>query len=287
MKIEEQVQILEGICPAFKNHISKRNVRHDFFKDIKTEIQAYLLGFFIADGSVDEKRKTFRVQLNEDDKEIIDLYQTYISPNARVFKQKGHRVIGRQGQSYLQRNFIGIDITSSNLVTSLVENGFGYRKTYKDLHLPELSDTLIIHLLRGYFDGDGCLSTSYVPQKGTRKARVRSNFTIDCKSGSFLLEIQKFLAKYNIEAFVRFLNRDQMYRICTGSKKEIEKIFNLLYKNANFYLKRKYNKFNHYVNTEVTELITEYRNAQKVSANESNNPSKSVEHPTTEGENVR
>jgi len=31
--------------------------------------------------------------------------------------------------------------------------------------------------------------------------------------------------------------------------------------NANFYLTRKFEKFNHYVNTEVTQLIAEYRNA--------------------------
>ncbi len=44
-------------------------------------------------------------------------------------------------------------------------------------------------------------------------------------------------------------------------------------------IKRKYDKFNHFVNTEITQLIAEYRNAQKVSVSDSNNPSKSVEHP--------
>ena len=78
-----------------------------------------------------------------------------------------------------------------------------------------------------------------------------------------------------------------MYRISTSSRKNLEKIFNLLYRDANFYLKRKFNKFNHYVNTEVTQLITEYRNAQEVNVNESNNPPKSSEHPEIQDENVR
>jgi predicted methyltransferase len=52
-----------------------------------------------------------------------------------------------------------------------------------------------------------------------------------------------------------------MFRIKTSSKKEIEKIFHLLYDNSNFYMTRKFNKFNHYVNTEVTQLIAEHRNA--------------------------
>lgn len=47
----------------------------------------------------------------------------------------------------------------------------------------------------------------------------------------------------------------------TSSKKEVEKIFNLLYKNSNFYLIRKFDKFNYYVNTEVSQLIADHRNA--------------------------
>lgn len=77
-----------------------------------------------------------------------------------------------------------------------------------------------------------------------------------------------------------------MYRMSTSSKKELVKIFNLLYSDSNFYLSRKFNKLNHYVNTEVTQLIAEYRNAQEVNVNESNNPPKSAEHPTDEDENI-
>ena len=69
-----------------------------------------------------------------------------------------------------------------------------------------------------------------------------------------------------------------MYRISTSSRKELEKIYHLLYDNSNFYLSRKFNKFNYYVNTEVNQLIADHRNAQEVNVNESNNPPKSAEH---------
>ena len=52
-----------------------------------------------------------------------------------------------------------------------------------------------------------------------------------------------------------------MYRLKTSSKKEIKKIFHLLYDNSIFYLKRKFEKFNYYVNTEVNQLIADHRNA--------------------------
>ena len=58
----EQLKYIEETYPLYTNHTSNRRIRHDFFKDISTEIQAYLLGFYAADGSVDEKRKTFRIK---------------------------------------------------------------------------------------------------------------------------------------------------------------------------------------------------------------------------------
>lgn len=77
-----------------------------------------------------------------------------------------------------------------------------------------------------------------------------------------------------------------MWRLNTASKKECKKIYNLLYEDSNFYLTRKYDKFSHYVNTEETQFITEFRNAQEVNANESNNLPKSVEHPISQDEDI-
>ena len=64
-------------------------------------------------------------------------------------------------------------------------------------------------------------------------------------------EIQKFLSKYNINTNINYLKRDDMWRIYTSSKKECIKLYHFLYDNSNFYLTRKFNKFDHYVNTEI------------------------------------
>jgi hypothetical protein len=52
-----------------------------------------------------------------------------------------------------------------------------------------------------------------------------------------------------------------MYKLETSAKGNITNIFNLLYSNSKWFLSRKFDKFNHYVNTEVTQLIAEHRNA--------------------------
>ena len=50
-----------------------------------------------------------------------------------------------------------------------------------------------------------------------------------------------------------------------------------LYNDSKFYLSRKFNIIDYYVNTEVSQLITDHRNAQEMSDNESKNS------PTSEG----
>lgn len=87
---------------------------------------------------------------------------------------------------------------------------------------------------------------------------------------------------HNIKINMNYLKRDNMYRVKTTSKKEIEKLFHFLYDDSYFYLSRKFKKFDYYVNTEVSQLIADHRNAQEVNVNESNNSPKSAEHSNIE-----
>lgn len=277
MNKKEQIKFIEDNYPLTTNHISNRRIRHDIFSKIETELQAYLLGFYAADGNINEKRKTFRIHLQKQDSELVYLYKDIISPDARTFTVEEHKTTGRNGQEVNAHESFGVDITSAKLCTDLVNLGIGYNKSYSDLHIPEMPESLIRHFIRGYFDGDGCVTIWLSKEKG-KLDRVRGKFDICAKSASILNEFIKFFATYDIKINLNYLKRDDMYRISTSSKKELEKIYNMLYKDSNFYLSRKFNKFDHYVNTEVTQLIAEYRNAQEVNVNESNNPPKSVEH---------
>lgn len=277
MNKKEQIKFIEDNYPLTTNHISNRRIRHDVFSKIETELQAYLLGFYAADGNINEKRKTFRIHLQKQDSELVYLYKDIISPDARTFTVEEHKTTGRNGQEVNAHESFGVDITSAKLCTDLVNLGIGYNKSYSDLHIPEIPESLVRHFIRGYFDGDGCITIWLSKEKG-KSDRVRGKFDICAKSASILNEFIKFFATHDIKINLNYLKRDDMYRISTSSKKELEKIYNMLYKDSNFYLSRKFNKFDHYVNTEVTQLIAEYRNAQEVNVNESNNPPKSAEH---------
>lgn len=278
MNKKEQLQFIEAEYPLYTNHISNRRIRHDFFKNIRTEIQAYLLGFYAADGSINEKRKTFRIQLQLQDKELVYLYKDFISPDARLFTIEPKEEKGRNNSIINGHGFFGVDIVSTILVNDLVNLGIGYNKTYSELHIPDIPKDLVKHFIRGYFDGDGSIS-GYIPNEKNKNPRVRCTFSICGKTKSLLDEIVAFFSENGIKINTYYLKRDNMYRIETGSKKEISKIFKLLYADSNFYLTRKFKKFDYYVNTEVSQIISDHRRAQEVNVNESNNLPTSAEHP--------
>lgn len=278
MNKKEQLQFIEAEYPLYTNHISNRRIRHDFFKNIRTEIQAYLLGFYAADGSINEKRKTFRIQLQLQDKELVYLYKDFISPDARLFTIEPKEGKGRNNSIINGHGSFGVDIVSTILVNDLVSLGIGYNKTYSELHIPDIPKDLIKHFIRGYFDGDGSIS-GYIPNEKNKNPRVRCAFSICRKTKSLLDEIVAFFLENNIKINTYYLKRDNMYRIETGSKKEISKIFKLLYTDSNFYLTRKFKNFDYYVNTEVSQIISDHRRAQEVNVNESNNLPTSAEHP--------
>lgn len=261
MNKEEQIKFIEENYPLYTHHTSNRRIRHDFFKNISTELQAYLLGFYTADGSIDEKRKTFRIHLSIKDSELVYLYKDIISPDARLFSvADNYKTTGRDGKEITGHGSIGVDISSAILVNDLVELGIGYKKTYSDLTIPNIPENLIRHFVRGFFDGDGSISTYLACEKG-KKDRVRCGIQIDSKTKTLLENIQLFLKNNNIKFNLIYLKRDDMYRISTSSREEIKKLYLLFYKDSYFYLSRKFNKFDYYVNTEVSQLIADHRNA--------------------------
>lgn len=277
MNKEEQLKYIQDNCPATTHHQSNRRIRHEFFKYIDTEVQAYLLGFYTADGSIDEKRKTFRVELAIKDKDQIYMIKDIISPDARIYQNPPKDFMGPRGKIVHTNGSIGVDITSADLCRDLVDWGIGYGKTYKEIHIPTIEPKLIRHFIRGFFDGDGTVSGSICREKG-KKDRFRYYVSMVSKKSSLLLDIQKFFAENNIKINLNYIKRDDMYKLVTTSKKEVEKIYHLLYNDSYFYLQRKYEKLNHYVNTEDLQLIAEACNAQEVSVNESDNLPKSSEH---------
>lgn len=289
--MKEQLEFIEKTYPLFKNKTSNREIRHNFFSEIKTELQAYLLGFIYSDGSINDKRHTLTIHINEQDKEIFNLFKI-ISPEAYTQNCKGYESKSLVDERTVKNSgSIRLSISSKILLQDLHNLGVVENKTYKELCIPrQIPNDLIKHFIRGYFDGDGCITYCIRkpnPKNREKNYRVNANVNFTAKLCNIFIDFQKYFSDNNITLNIMHVKRGDMYRLQTSKRDSIIKIFHLFYDNSNFYLSRKFNKFNYYVNTEVTQLIAEYCNAQEVNDNESNNPPKSVRHSTSEGENVR
>ncbi len=263
MEKNKQLEIINKNCPLYKNGTSKRELRHDFFKNIDTEIQAYLLGFHAADGSINEERNTLRIKLTKTDSEIVNLFQEFISPEAYTRDVEGFNTIIREKEVFTKTAY-EINITSKILTTDVINLGYGPNKTYSELKLPNIKEDLIRHFIRGYFDGDGSFIGGVRkpnPKNREKNYRVSSKFEIDSKNKNILQEIYNYLMENNINCNIQYVTRDDMYRLTSSSKENVAKFFHFLYDDSNFYLKRKFDKFNYYVNTEVSQIITDHCNA--------------------------
>lgn len=274
--------IINQIAPLYKGRASKREVRHSFFSEIKTELQSYLLGFIMADGSINDKRWTLSININKQDCEIFKYFKI-ISPNAYIREQKAYKSVALCREKHIENNgSIRLSIASKVLINDLHKLGVIENKTYSLIYIPEqIPQELIRHFIRGYFDGDGCFSGCVSMFNKCNKEtsyHIRMQVSFFQKYNSMLTDIQKYFSNYNINIGIYYKQRDDMFYGEVSKRDSIIKIFHLFYKDSIFYLLRKFNKFNYYVNTEVSQIITNYCNAQRMNVNKSDNFSTSARH---------
>jgi hypothetical protein len=120
----------------------------DFFEFIDNELKAYWLGFIMADGNV----HTHRITINsaEKDKEHLLLFMQHINHTGNL----GFQV---QEESFASSPIYHVRCNSHKMIQDLIKLGCLPRKTGYSI-LPSLADDLVHHFIRGYFDGDGCIS---------------------------------------------------------------------------------------------------------------------------------
>ena len=123
-------------------------VNDSFFKTIKTEEQAYVLGFIYADGCNHEKYHRLEISLNKQDEDILVKISKILlcgNINVKEYKQKKNK-----------QNKVGLYVVSQQISDNLKTLGCPARKTFI-IKFPILPIQLVSHFIRGYFDGDGMI----------------------------------------------------------------------------------------------------------------------------------
>lgn len=238
--MDTELKIIKEKFPLFTNgNRSKRAIRHNFFQDICTSLQAYLLGFIAADGCVNELRHALIIQLSDKDASLLDLFKI-ISPDAKIsHRQSSVNPTGRNGAEITDHGSTRLVIHSKMLYESLIELGIEPRKTYKQLSIPkQIPEQLRKFFLLGYFDGDG-YATSFILK---RYNTLRAKAGICSKTNNILLEFQQELARNGIKTNLTYDKRDDMYHLTTASSAQILAFYQYLYTDTSLGLERKKSK---------------------------------------------
>jgi len=116
---------------------------------------------------------------------------------------------------------------------------------------PPLKDEMIRHFIRGFLDGDGCITEKKVAynykrktsgdRKGEHIQRYQLRIAFTSTDGSFLLGIAHHLklSKTYIKTVER---RQDVHTLWIERVSDVWKSIDYMYDNANYYLERKFNK---------------------------------------------
>ena len=213
----------------------KYKLNENFFDNINSEIKAYWLGFIWADGCI------FKTNPRSSGPNRLNLTQKISELNhLELFKhaiQSNHKItLNNNKQTY------SLNINSRKLCKSLENLGFNIKT--KRINISKMPNKLIRHFIRGYFDGDGCISIYTQNFKNYKIHRQEFSLT---GNKDLLLQIQKILENnINITRNLKiktYKNTNKAVTIRYGKQSDIDKLFKYLYENASIYLKSKYNKF--------------------------------------------
>ena len=214
----------------------KYPIQEDFFDVIDTEEKAYTLGLLYADGCNQTDRNSVSLGLKETDKEILDKITALIQPTKPLQYINMSSQRNKEGFEN-SKNQYRLVIANKHISERLVELGCGKAKTH-NLTFPteaQVSSYLIRHFIRGYFDGDGCISGAVkkVDIVGTEK---------------FLKTVQVILLK-EIGIKESKLNRrhnereDEIRCLQICGRHQVDKFKDFIYKDATVFLSRKKDKF--------------------------------------------
>ena len=225
----ELISFLEKFHPNIPIH--KRPLfNENVFDFIDTEEKAYWLGFIFADGTISSSplRKEAKTQYQ---------FELSLSSKDKSHLEKFAKFINYLNPIYCDDVRCRLSVYSKHFWNILNYNGCTPNKSLT-LQFPKSelfsNKFLIIHFIRGYVDGDGCLSWA-------NKEHTRASFNL-LGTTSFLENVKLYLG---IETKLGILHSSEqsITKFISLSDKKAFKVCFKLYYNSTIYLDRKYENF--------------------------------------------
>jgi intein/homing endonuclease len=220
----------------------KYKYHQNAFNDL-TENCFYFLGFICADGCL-KKTGEIAININEKDVIILEKLQQYLQTKKPIYHyNKTKSVMFTFGNKHIFDNVLKFGLTTNKSLTLKFPNN--------------IPDRMVNHFIRGYFDGDGCVSS--INRKRTNSLRINIVGTFE-----FLTDLQRYVSSktgISHKKISLITKNKNTYQLNYKGKNDIMKIKDFLYYNSNIHLDRKYEIFNIDITTKKIDTTTsKYKN---------------------------
>lgn len=204
-----------------KNHILT-SFDINVFEKIDTEEKAYWLGFLYADGNVSKKSNNVELSLQLSDIDHLYKYKLFLKSKLSIRKDK-IRCRFTSGNKKFKKDLenLGCVPAKSLIIT-----------------FPIIPKHLTHHFIRGYFDGDGCITKN-------NKTSIWNTCSLCCGSRIFLEQLLDIL--YNAQIITKqnvYNIKNKNTKVFVLRDKNFISFMNYLYDDATIYLDRKYERYN-------------------------------------------
>lgn len=235
---------------GLKNDGRKHHANDAFFDNIDSEEKAYLLGFLYADGYLASDGR-IGCRLKIDDIEIIELLKKYIAIESPIEYSNN--------QNFKRKPQVSIRWKSKRLYDRMLELGFCVDKTHTNSHIfNNIPEDFKFDFMRGFCDGDGNVRAEY--SKRIKSPYYRTTISFSNGTPTIFEDFLVFLSKYNCSGKIH--NYKTYFTLSFDKAFDSYFLASKMYKNANIYLKRKYDKaikiINYRTNTELTGRVKRF-----------------------------
>lgn len=245
--ISKQIGIGIGtICKYLKsqqveiiNYQNRTKFDETVFDNIDSSEKAYWLGFIFADGYISSRDNSFELSLGLKDIAHLHKFNHFMKHENDNVKISITRTNKR----------CRWEITNKHLWNTLNNLGCIPKKSLT-LKFPNILEKWYKDFIRGYFDGDGCLSF----HRKERKPKVDMIGTIE-----FLTQVQNILSQIGI---VSKINQDKrmssLIGILTISQTYINNFLDYIYKDCSICLDRKYKRYEFFKISRSDKELSEF-----------------------------
>lgn len=209
----------------------KYNRNSHYFDKIDSQNKAYILGLIFADGNNQPEHSAITIHLQEEDKDLLDRvrqeieYEGPLRFNPLHSKNPNHKnqYILTINDAYMSRKLESLGVVKAK---SLI------------LKFPDyLRIKYIRHFIRGYFDGDGCISFC----ESTQKTSV-----LICGTYEMCSKISDIIHSLNGKCSIthpKQCEENNTYVLCISGYNSVNNFMEWIYEDADIKMDRKYQKY--------------------------------------------